>query len=45
MLIPHTAGEERLQSAALGLFHCSELDARAWFRIYILILHVHLGGT
>lgn len=45
VLIPHTAGEERLQSAALGLFHCSELDARAWFRIYILILHVHLGGT
>lgn len=44
MLIPDTAGAA-LQSAAHGLFHCSELDARAWFRIYILILHVHLGGT
>lgn len=29
VLIADIAGEERLQSAAQGLFHCSELDARA----------------
>lgn len=40
-----TAGEERPPSAAQGLFHCSQLDARAYFRLYILILHVLPGGT
>lgn len=29
VLIADIAGEERLQSAAQGLLHCSELNARA----------------
>lgn len=29
VLIADIAGEERLQSAAQGLLHCSQLDARA----------------
>lgn len=45
VLIPDIAAEDRLQSAAQGLLHCSGFDARAWFRVSILILHVLLGGT
>lgn len=45
VLIADLAGEERLLRAAQGLFHCPQPDARAWFRIYILILHVLLGGA
>lgn len=45
VLIADIAAEERLQSTSQGLFHCSELGAKASLRLYILILHVLLGGT